>query len=216
MSVSICIPWRSDEPSRIAAWAGARQAWQTAAQSGYSFELVAGDDGSTGPFSRSKAINRAVAASTGDIVVIHGADQLPDFGAINTAAGLARDYGWSMIYGLVQMFDESQTRRYLDGGALPTLAEHPAHAYLCPGLVAVQRELWEGVGGMDERFGTGYGYEDAALRNRLASVAGTLALFEWAPDGLLRGLYHVHAGAPTPANAELFDREYASLAPELN
>ena len=167
-------------------------------------------------FSRVLAVNRAVAQSHGDIVVVHDADMLPDWAAIERAATVADRRGWSLIYSLVQMLSPEETGRFIEHGELPTLTEHPVHVYLCPGLIAVRRDLWESVGGMDERFGTGYGYEDCALRNLLASKVGTDNLDDWYPSGILRGLYHVHAGAPSPENDALFWREYANLAPELN
>lgn len=208
-SISVCIPWRSDDPSRIAAWRACERAWKTSG-----LDYVAASDEQTGPFARARAINNAAAHSFGNVIVIHGADQLPDLAAIEDAAWDAEVFGWAFVYSRVQMFSPEQTQAYIELDVLPSVEAHPPHDYLCPGLLAVRRDLWATVGGMDERFGTGYGYEDCALRNRLASVAGTGALGR--AQGLLRSLWHPHAGDPDPANHDLFWREYANLAPELN
>lgn len=206
--ISICVPWRSDEPSRVAAWTACAAEWGRT-----DFELSVADDGLTGLFSRARAINRAVAGATGDVVVIHGADQLPDVPAIIVAGALARKHGWSMIYSKAVSYDQAESEEFYETGHLPVKTPR---SYLCPGLVAVTRTWWDKVGGMDERFGTGYGYEDAALRNLLAARAGTHALNERYPAGVLRCLFHRSAGTPDAANAELFWREYANLAPTLN
>jgi hypothetical protein len=212
--ISILFQWRSQEPRRIAVWNYLREIWQQMAQS-YDWEIVVADDGLTGGFNRARAYNRAFAASRGGIVIPMGANHLPGVGTIHSAAARALHHGWARTFDQVAALSPEDTDILLAGGFLGASMLHPV-TFPVASSCAMTRGAWAAVGGYDERFGTGYGYEDAAMRNALAHRYGA----DFPPGhGLLIMLDHGVTGGVariTPANQSLFDREYADLAPELN
>jgi hypothetical protein len=209
MKVSILVPWRANQPRRAAVWDWCRAVW---GETGY--EVVAADDGLTGPFSRSRAYNRAFTVSTGDVVIPMGANHIAHQREIEAVVKLAVENGWCRTFDHIANITPVDTDRLLAGepfslGMLLNSFPHPM-----PSSCAMTREAWNAVGGYDERFGTGYGYEDAAIRNALAHKLGVQ------PSGgaQLISLDHGDAGLSRidPKNHELFWSEYANLAPELN
>ena len=214
--MSILVPWRSDDPRRVAVWEYCLRAWKEVAD-GADIELIAADDGhESGPFARSRAYNRAFHASTGDIVFPHGANFLPNLAALRRAAEIANRTGWSRVFTQVYNFSPEETDAILAGGAEPPIEPSRLIGVEFPATCAIARTAWRICGGYDERFGRGYGYEDAAMRNNLAHHFG---VNDHGHSGVVRILDHgLNLGAARidPANERLFWGEYANLAPELN
>lgn len=210
MKVSIIIGWRSDDPARIRLWDYCRPLWEQLVTE--DFEVCVSNDGVThGPFARARAFNRAAAIATGDVYVIWGADMLPDTTAIQEAADRAAEKGWSLVFDSSTGFNPQMTNAIL-AGADPWLQGAKAVAGHVPGIIAVRADAWKHVGGMDERFGDRYGFEDCAIRNALAKKYGPVR----ASGRSLGCLWHPHVDAPDPENSKLFWSEYGHLAPRMN
>ena len=208
-SVSVLMAWRSADPARIRLWEYCKPLWESLSE----VELCVADDGNTdGPFARAAAWNRAAAMASGDIFVVWGADILPDLPAVLDAARVAALHGWARVFSAILSFSDRQTDDILAGNNPDYLGARP-RPYEVPGVLAVRRDVWDSVGGMDERFGAGYGYEDCALRNLLAHRYGA---HQARGRHAARILYHPHVEQPAPTNHTLFWSEYAKLAPGLN
>lgn len=210
--ISIIVPWRSEEPQRVRTWEYVKRAWQRHERPG-ELELVWAHDGrSSGPFGRAEALNRAFAWAQGDVVVTQGANILPNFDAVMRAVPLAYRYGWSPVCDQAQCYSLEDTEQILAGRSLQDFPEN-AHAYSCPNMHAVHRDAWIALGGYDEDFGTGYGYEDSAmlylLRHHFGEPKGA--------GGVMGILDH---GGPSdgeariaPENETLFVERYVPLKP---
>jgi glycosyl transferase family 7 (putative galactosyltransferase) len=126
------------------------------------------------PFSVSRAVNAAARDAfliDPDAYLIMGADHLPDPTALEYAARTLEQWPWVRLYSRIAYADENTTYGLLSGryvvGNWPAPVSAP-----CPGVVAVRRDVWEQVGGMNEDY-EGYGYEDNQLCADLARVAGS-------------------------------------------
>lgn len=208
--ISILIGWRSADPNRIRLWEYCLPLWKPLI--GDDIEVCVADDGVTeGPFSRAVAFNRAAAQASGDVLITWGADMLPDEDAIRAAAEVAREHGWSLVFDASGAFTPGQTDAVLAGAEPWSLRPTITSCYPA-GILAVRRDAWDAAGGMDERFGTGYGYEDCALRNWLGHRYGT----HRSAGHTLGCLFHPHVDVPAGENHKVFWSEYAQLAPDLN
>lgn len=204
MTVSVLIPWRTDHGHRERLWNHLRPRWEQ-----LDVELCVATDGAEdgAPFSYATAANRAAKQASGDVLITWGADQLPDMEAIQAAAAVARERHWSMVFEYNGTFSPFDTEQILAGANPATLRPEVFEAH-CTGIIAVRRDVWDELGGMDERF-VGWGYEDAALRDKLIWQYGRPAV----RDRTLLCLWHpVRHRVYTGANAELYYREYAPRA----
>lgn len=199
--ISILIPWRTDHDHRERLWAHLEPLWRA-----LPYELCTATDGADdgAPFSYAAAANTAARAATGDVLITYGADQLPDVAAIDHAATVAREHGWAMLFTTTGFYSPFATQQILAGANPDHLGVETVEPH-CTGLMAVRHDIWNDVGGMDERF-HGWGYEDAALRDELTRRYGRP---ETRP-GMLRCLWHTtrHHTYSGP-NADLYHREYA-------
>lgn len=205
MTVSILIPWRTDHGHRERLWTYLRPLWEA-----LPVELCVASDGREDgePFDYAAAANKAATEATGAVLITWGADQFPDPAAIDSAAKRATAWGWSMVFDRNGTYSPFDTEQILDG-ADPTRLSPELFEPHCTGIIAVRRSIWDAVGGMDERF-HGWGYEDAALRDRLTRDYGKPPV----RPGTLMGLWHpVRHRIYTGANAELYYREYAPGVP---
>lgn len=201
MSISVLIPWRTDHGHRERLWNYLRPQWEQ-----LDVELCIASDGAPdgAPFSYAAAANRAAQQAAGNVLITWGADQLPDMEAIRSAAARASRLGWSMVFTRNATYSPLDTEAIL-GGANPAYLRPETYEDHCTGIIAVARDIWTKVGGMDERF-IGWGYEDAALRDRLARDYKK----PYTPPGTLLGLWHpVRHRIYTGPNADLYHREYA-------
>lgn len=190
-SVSILVPWRTDHGQRQRVWDRIRPLWQASG-----FELCTGTPDHIGPFNAAQAFNRAADMATGDVLVTMGADHWPNIPAVQLAADLTSYAGWMPVYGTVGYLSQADTDAVI-AGADPASYTAATTAPNCTGILAIRRECWDLLGGMDERY-TGWGYEDTALRRELVRTQGDV------PGPATRVIELWHDGAhrdPVASNA---------------
>ncbi len=187
MNLSVLIPWRSEQPDRVAAWNFNRARWDKSA-----LQVCVADDGRTeGTFSVARAVNRARRQATGDALVIYGADHIPpDSERIAWILTRLQRFPWTLVYAATRAINEGGTYRVLHQGMAAEFAAEMRFTWVgcCYGIIAMRSEVFDDVGGMDERF-EGWGAEDTALRVALQALhpagvgvgAGEVATL-WHPD----------------------------------
>lgn len=159
--ISVLIPWRSDDPDRVRAWDFNRPRWDS-----LDVQLcVADDNRSEGPFSVARAVNRARKMAAGDILAVFGADHIPpDPARLGWIADRLQEHPWTMVYSATRIFSREGTARALAGLPLDVAAcMGSTHIAMCEGIVALRAQVWDDVGGFDERF-EGWGSEDSAFK----------------------------------------------------
>lgn len=163
--ISILIPWRSQDPYRVAAWEYNRRRWET-----LGVQLcVADDDRTTGPFSLARAVNKARKDAAGEHLAIFGADHIPpDQDRLDWIFARLHRHPWTTVYATTRIFSSVSTERILRG-LVPTAAMSSHLIHMCEGVVALRAEVWDDVGGMDERF-EGWGAEDTAFKATLRAL----------------------------------------------
>lgn len=175
-SVGVAVPFRSDDPERVRIfqWVAAR--WEALYPDAAG--VVMGDGAEAGPFNRSRAVNRAVAATPADVVIIADADIAIRHGQVEAmTAALDRGAPWVVGYGTMTHLARRTTAVFMSHGPATPMAESPAGGVrwmstesVC-GLVAVRREDYLSIGGNDERF-AGWGWEDSAFAAKADTLLG--------------------------------------------
>lgn len=181
MDVSVLIPFRGDGDKRDRLWAYCRALWEQ-----LPVELVVGEDHpGDEPFNVARAFNDAASKATGEMFVLFGADQLPDLDQIVWAMQeIEQGATWCPLFANTGAYREMDTGLILNGSD-PSRFDFSQWAPFCTGIIAVTREAWAEVNGMDERF-FGWGCEDTALRISLETILGPAP----EPTGTLRCLWH--------------------------
>ena len=157
MSAAIVVPWRGGVPSREAAWAKVRAAYDD-----YGLPVVTGDSDPALPFNLRQARNRvAEAAGYVDAYVFNDADIIVPRDSMLAAIDLALDRCVA-----VWPADRAAVRDHVTG-------EDSDQRLFVGGTIVVPRVLFEAVGGWDERF-VGYGWEDYAFRDMLHHLSGRI------------------------------------------
>jgi hypothetical protein len=173
-------------------------------------QVCVGLDDGAGPFNCAQAQNRARSVATGDILLMYGADQIPPSpDELAWIVDRMQRHPWTAVYATTRDLSQYATLRVLHGGADPrSLSDLGRHIGMCTGILAIRPNVWDAVGGMDERF-CGWGAEDTAFR---------LALRTLYPDGndvgegTLLTLWHPPEPRDrTPANMHLY-AEYVHAA----
>ena len=181
MNVSVLIPWRTDHGPREVVFGHVLERWRA-----LPVEVVIGQDSGDGPFNVSAAFNDAARQATGDVFVLFGADHLPDLDAVHDAARAAHTHdSWAPVFASTGAYRQIDTGLIVNG-ANPELYDFAQFAPFCTGILAVSRNAWITVNGMDERF-LGWGCDDVALRIALGVLVGP-PVFE--PIGTCRALWH--------------------------
>jgi len=190
VNLSVLIPWRSEEPARVRAWKFNRSRWSRLEPL---IEVcVAGDGRTEGTFSVARAVNRARKQATGDQLVIFGADHLPPtYERINWIIKRLQRHPWTQVYSATRVINEAGTERVLGPQRMaPETAAELRFDWVgcCYGILALRADVFDDVGGMDERF-EGWGAEDTALRVALQAlypagcgVGEGEAITFWHPD----------------------------------
>jgi hypothetical protein len=163
MSVEIIVPWRTDdEPWRETAWNWCQARWMTLFPE---WPIVTADDGaSEGSFVVPRALNRAVEASSAEILVVVGADTVLRSGSVLEAVDIAREGRWVMMADTMHRCDRLDTERVL--GEDPTVDGFArlgrrrvcqlGWGPLCAPRAMLLERLWDErftAGGEDDAFG---------------------------------------------------------------
>lgn len=162
------MPWRAT-PDRILAFERCTKFWE-----GHGYTVVCGDS-DLGPFNRSQARNRAVAATDASVVIVSDADTLPsEIRQIEHAIDLAADSIVVWPYDYYRLLPaEAVTSR--DLASVEPIREYPID-WRPTSITAISRATYDLVGGYDERFGSGWGYEDSAFASACRTFAETVTL----------------------------------------
>ncbi len=153
-------PWRARSRELVAAqWAG------------YGLPITTAEP-DPGPFNRSQAINRAARLAGGwDVALIIDLDVLISIGQIVSAIEHTHATGRAVVaFDTLRLIDRPRTARIHDGAPLRPVDGTPVDGHVSC-AVAVTRDLWETVGGFDERF-VGWGAEDRAFWAACKTLAG--------------------------------------------
>lgn len=197
-------PRRADGGRRDQLWRWARQRWP--------LEVIEGAS-PPGPFNRSAAINDAARrAGSWDIAAIIDADTVLEPARVLEGLELARTGRAVLPFTHYCLVGRRETDQLMRAEQLPATAERTTiRANRWSGCVIVPRELFDAVGGFDERF-VGWGGEDigfaAALlaRGKVARLPGNL-FHLWHPHSVERR----HRTPEYAVNAALERRYVAAL-----
>lgn len=194
MSVSICVPRRSGEPSRDRAW---RYCSDRLRRQLPGAEIVVGNAEREGGFSIAASRNAAVAASSGSVLVLIDADMVLEDGALLGSIATVGD-GPIVAYKWLRRCTPEETDAIILSETFPP--DPPVQTGTSAAFV-LTRAIFEAVGGFDERF-VGWGGEDNAFRRTVKRRFGvrrypSLAFHLWHPRSE-RG----------ERNRELMRREY--------
>jgi hypothetical protein len=212
--ISVLIPYRGTSAERIRLWEYLHPIWRGVPD----VELCIDSDGREHgePFSYARAVNRCRARATGDLILLWNTDQLPPTPAkFDWLRARLAVHPWSAMYRTTRILGRHATRHVLAGADPVSMVGLGEVIGCCTGCLAMHAEVFDHVGGFDERF-VGWGAEDNAFR---------LALLTHFPDGNDEGDGEVvclwHPPAPrdhlTTRNVALFhDLEAAAAAGQLH
>lgn len=130
------------------------------------------------PWSKGRAVNRALAASDADVVIVADADSWLPTKAVDAMVAAAGRNTWVVPFERVMRLCEAATRHVLatdpalvDTPSRKTLAQKPHAALAGGGIIAAHRDVWALVGGFDPRF-EDWGGEDYSLGCALRTMTG--------------------------------------------
>lgn len=164
MSTAVAIPWRTDHGWRERLFDWVLATWQATG-----LEVCVGVDDPGGPINVSRALNRARAATTADVLVVASADHIPDPVAVDNAARAATAHGWAPLFTSTAGISRAATLDLIEDRPVDVNRHITAQAEVCTALLAVRADVWDSVGGYDERF-HGWGCEDVAFRAVLETL----------------------------------------------
>lgn len=181
MKVVMLVPRREDGGHRDKLWDWCKKYW---ARSLDGWPIAEGFDDGPGPFSRALAVNRAtkvlaLAEIDWDVACITDSDVFASKMQMEMGAVIASNYGACIPYRVLGMVDKQQTLDILAGQVhysqvkpvrtFPSKDQPDRHSV--GGLTFVRRDIWDEIGGMDERF-VGWGEEDRAFELTLRTLIG--------------------------------------------
>jgi hypothetical protein len=182
MTVSVLIPFTSEDPARIQAWDHV-VGWY--AQFGW--EIVKG--GCLVPWRKAVAVAAAAERSTGETLVVSDADCLCD-GVPAAVAAVETGAPWAIPHHLVHRLDQEATHAVYSGATAESTTgrtQAPYIGFAGGGIVVLPRSTYLDVP-LDPRF-EGWGQEDEAWALALTSLHG-------APWRGTTPLYHLHHPPP--------------------
>jgi hypothetical protein len=171
MSVSICVPFMEDRAERSRNWTFLRERYEAQFPD---WEIVVGT--CERPWKKGIAVNTAVQASSGDVLVISDADVMVAEHALRSAVEALETAPWAVPHRMVYRLNEQATQAVIADQLLmdPAPVREVIQARLGPsggGLVVARREDVEAVKGIDERF-EGWGGEDISFGWALDTLIG--------------------------------------------
>jgi len=186
VTISVVIPFQSDptqrhRPVRLADGASREDIfdWVFARWSDLCPEFDFVSASSTSPIiNRSQARNRAVAQSSGDIIIIADADIVFHRRQIDVALQyIAVGAEWVVGFNRYEQLTGPDTRTVLAQNPRSPVLRFPSPRWSTDqgnaGLMVLTRAAFYEVGGYDERF-SGYGWEDWAFANALSTLVHPL------------------------------------------
>ncbi|HEX3045394.1 MAG TPA: galactosyltransferase-related protein, partial [Bacillota bacterium] len=212
MKISALVPFKSDNGGiRDRNLAYVRKRYETLMPE---VELVIGEDQSE-LFNRSKAINRAAAKATGDLLMIVDGDIFFGTRLIDKIMVIAPDHPWiipfcrgyKLTLEMSRKVTESETIKLPDR-LRPGDIERNCF-YYGAFINVMSRKAFETVGGMDERF-HGWGGEEEALVRALDTLVGK----HYRMDETIFHLWHPPADLQHPhhhQNDALKERYYRAF-----
>ncbi len=182
----ILVGRREDGGHRDRLWQFCRDRW---AEQLPDWRIVEGHFDDPGPFCLSVASNRA-AALAGDwtVALYVGADWLVrDPAQVHAAADLAERTGQLVFaHNHTVVLSADATDRLLNGAQFEEVEQDGSqHTNTFSGALCVTRELWDAVGGFDERYRQ-WGFDDLGFWDACNALGGG---FERVP-GTIAHLYH--------------------------
>lgn len=207
--VVVLVPRRADGGRRDESWEWLAKRWESEWPD---FTVVIGEHDDGGPFNRSAALN-AAASAAGDwtVAVIADADSFVGADQVRAAVNTAARTGLMTIaFTRFCYLSDEGSRRVMAGyvGSWERLIRHKFTGG-CSSMVAVRRDLWDTVGGFDERF-CGWGEEDVAFSIACQTFGPRRPGVPDAED--IRATFHRlpgdcwHLWHPTQPNADIHDR----------
>lgn len=163
-------------------------------------EIIVSGGSPSGVFNRSAARNAAADQARGTVYVFVDADSIAPVDQVGLAIAAAGANGWAFPYDRYYSLTKEFSEAKMDAGGAPLFLGDKDYEFVFPGpdqvdrppsvggMVAVHRDVFEQVGGYDERF-TGWGFEDRAFALALEGLLG--------PASRIPGpLYHLWHPAP--------------------
>lgn len=186
MKTAICVPYR-EHPARDHLWRFTRE-WIS---KNYPQPVFTADSGGV-KFSRGRARNLAAKlAGNWDVAVFHDSDTIAHPDAITQAIDLAATSMRMVVTADSHMYcDEPSTKRILESG-VPQFARPASfdaqgiYQKPCSGIVAVNRDVFDAVGGYVEL--EDWGYEDLVFLQSCGLFAQGNT---WVPGHINLHLYH--------------------------
>lgn len=195
--ISVLVAFRDDPPGpRTEVWNLIRERLERELPEA---EICVGTDDSV-PFNKSKALNRAAAQASGEVLLLTDSDTWIAPVQVQGAREFveAHPRRWVRAWNSKKRLDEETTAKVLgqgsvwDGTAPAGATFEDTTAYWAGPPLAMSRAMWDDVGGMDEGFDGGWGSEDAGLGFKLKAFHGKAQV--------LRGdaihLFHPRIGRP--------------------
>lgn len=184
MSVSIVVPFNEDGAERSRNWKYLRARYE---QLYPDFQIVEGT--CEGPWRKGVAVNAAVRASEGDVLVIADADVMVGSHALVEALSALEYSAWVVPHRLVFRLNEEATKALIEGRLHSEPVGLPEAQQVAPirpgpaggGISVMHRESYETAGGIDEGF-RDWGGEDCSFARALDTLVGPhrcLANFMW-------------------------------------
>lgn len=144
------------------------------------------------PWSKGAALADALARTDAQMIVLADADSFVDPEPLEQAVSQAWDDGWAMPHWMVHRLTEQATADVY-AGAPPRRDRLVRGSYVGVkggGIVAVRRDVYERVGGVDPRF-EGWGGEDVSFARALIALHGK-------PARMGADLWHLWHPHPAP------------------
>lgn len=172
MRPAFCVAWRPDGAARAQAWDYVETHLKS---TGY--PIFVADANWQEPFSRAASRNAAAKGAVyagHDVLIFHDADMLAPAQVYSEIAAQAMGYRRMVIgYTEYRALNRGHTKAVLTKGADPFVVRtvHRTWAWSVGGILAIHADLFQDLGGYDERF-RGWGCEDTAFAVACGVVLG--------------------------------------------